>query len=201
MDHTLELTVIEKESEKNKIKLHLGCGKRYIPGFIHVDLADYPHIDYRREISKLPDFSDESADLIYCSHALEYFDRFQALDVLAEWRRVLKRGGVLRLAVPDFEALVEVYLAYRNLNLIHGPLYGRMAVETPNGEKVFYHKTCYDYESLKHLLESCGFVEVHRYLWRNTVHKDHDDFSQAYIPHMDKEHGKLISLNVEAKKP
>ena len=197
----LERIEIEKESEKAKVKLHLGCGKRYIPGFIHIDLADYPHIDYRQEISKLPNFADKSVALIYCSHALEYFDRYEAADVLAEWRRVLKKGGVLRLAVPDFETLAEVYQKYRNLDLIHGPLYGRMAVATPNGEKVFYHKTCYDFESLKHLLEKCDFVDVHRYEWRNTVHKDHDDFSQAYIPHMDKEHGKLISLNVEAKKP
>ncbi len=200
MDLTWERRKIEKESEKT-IKLHLGCGKRYIPGFIHVDLADYPHIDYRREISRLPDFADETADLIYCSHALEYFDRYEAAKVLKEWRRVLKRGGVLRLAVPDFEALVEVYLAHKDLDLIHGPLYGRMPVETPSGEKVFYHKTCYDFEALKRLLESCGFVDVRRYEWRETVHKDHDDFSQAYIPHMDKEHGKLISLNVEARKP
>ena len=28
--------------------------------------------------------------------------------------------------------------------------------------------------------------------------KDYDDYSQAYIPHMDKERGILISLNVEA---
>jgi predicted SAM-dependent methyltransferase len=197
----LERTAIEKESETAHIKLHLGCGKRYIPGFIHVDLADYAHIDYRREISDLSDFASESADLIYCSHALEYFDRFEAAKTLGEWGRVLKKGGVLRLAVPDFEALVDVYLTCKNLDLIHGPLYGRIVVDTPNGAKVFYHKTCYDFESLKRLLESCGFVDIHKYEWQNTEHKDHDDFSQAYIPHMDKAHGKLISLNVEAKKP
>jgi hypothetical protein len=45
-----------------------------------------------------------------------------------------------------------------------------------------------------------GFKNVHRYDWRQTIHKDYDDFSQAYIPHMDKEHGILISLNVEAEK-
>lgn len=197
----MELKEIEKEFEKDKIKLHLGCGKRYIPGFIHVDLADYPHINYRHEISTLPDFANESVDLIYCSHALEYFDRLEATKALTEWRRVLKTGGILRLAVPDFEALVDVYLTHRTLSLIHGPLYGRMVVETPDGEKIFYHKTCYDFVSLKNLLESQGFVDVHRYEWQNTEHKNHDDFSQAYIPHMDKEHGKLISLNIEAKKP
>jgi len=44
-----------------------------------------------------------------------------------------------------------------------------------------------------------GFVHI-RYDWRQTIHKDYDDVSPAYIPHMDKEHGILISLNVEAEK-
>jgi len=46
------------------VKLHLGCGKRYIPGFVHVDLADFPHIDYRSDVRSLPMLKDESADLI-----------------------------------------------------------------------------------------------------------------------------------------
>jgi|GEM_PF-3399702 len=40
-------------TENHKIQLHLGCGKRYIPGFIHVDLSDYPHIDYKHNIKDL----------------------------------------------------------------------------------------------------------------------------------------------------
>lgn len=31
------------------MKIHLGCGKRYIPGFYHVDVVDYPHIDLLHE--------------------------------------------------------------------------------------------------------------------------------------------------------
>ncbi len=183
------------------VNLHLGCGKRYIPGFIHIDLDTFPHIDYQSDIGKLPMIADATVDLIYCCHAFEYFDRQEANDrILPEWRRVLKKGGILRLAVPDFEALVKVYSTYRDLNKIIGPLYGRMAVKTPEGEKFFYHKTVYDFTSLKNLLESSGFTNIHRYDWRNTVHKDYDDFSQAYIPHMDKEHGLLISLNVEGEK-
>lgn len=185
-------------------ELHLGCGKRYIPGFIHVDIADYPHIDYKRDISDLSIFSNESVDLIYCCHALEYFDREEAQQkVLPEWYRVLKCGGILRLAVPDFEAIVKVYLKYKDLDHqgILGPLYGRMAINTPEGERIIYHKTVYDFNSLKKLLESVGFQNVRKYDWRKTIHKDYDDFSQAYIPHMDKEQGILISLNVEAEKP
>lgn len=183
-----------------EIKLHLGCGKKYIPGFIHIDLDDYPHIDYKSDISNLSMFAGDSVDLIYCCHALEYFDREEARKVLKEWHRVLKTGGILRIAVPDFEALIKVYVQYKDLIMILGPLCGRIIIKTPEGEKIVYHKTVYDFKSLKEILESVGFKNVHRYDWRETSHKDYDDFSQAYIPHMDKEHGLLISLNVECEK-
>ena len=180
------------------LQLHLGCGPRRLPGFVHVDLADFEHIDYRHDIAALPMFGDETVDLIYCAHALEYFDRRQVLKVLAEWRRVLKAGGLLRLAVPDFEALAAVYREYGDLNLIIGPLYGRMAVA---GETdAIYHKTVYDFQALAAVLKQAGFSDIRRYDWRRTRHLDYDDFSQAYIPHMDKTNGKLISLNVEARK-
>ena len=36
--------------------------------------------------------------------------------------------------------------------------------------------------------------------WRDTEHSELDDFSQSYLPHMDKDNGKLMSLNIEAVK-
>lgn len=185
-----------------EIKLHLGCGEKCIPGFIHIDLADYPHIDYKRNILDLSIFEDSSVDLVYCCHAAEYFDREEARKVLKEWYRVLKKGGILRVAVPDFEAIVKVYLKYNDLNHrgILGPLYGRMLIKTPEGEKIIYHKTVYDFKSVKEVLGSVGFKNIHRYDWRKTIHKDYDDYSQAYTSHRNKEHGILISLNVEAEK-
>lgn len=179
----------------DKVQLHLGCDKRFLPGFIHIDLAKFKHIDYCHDVRQLPMFDDDSVDLIYASHVLEYFDRIEVREVLGEWHRILKVGGLLRLAVPDFQALIKGYELY-GLDKILGPLYGRMAV----GRKKIYHKTVYDLESLKTVLEECGFGDVHRYDWRETIHKDYDDYSQSYLPHMDKDHGLLISLNLEAVK-
>ena len=142
-------------------------------------------------------FADGSAELVYASHVLEYFDRLEAPRVLREWRRVLAPGGTLRLAVPDFEALAEIYLSRRQLDLVLGPLYGRME----SAEETIYHHTVYDFEALRAVLEEAGFVAVRRYDWRATLHREVDDHSQAYIPHMDKERGKLISLNVECTRP
>lgn len=179
-------------------KLHLGGDKRFIPGFVHIDLADFPHIDYRHDIRSLPMIADASAELIYACHVLEYFDWVEVRDVLKEWKRVLAPGGVLRLAVPDFEALAAVYTRDGDLSKIVGPLYGRWPI--PGSSQTIYHHTVYDFKSMKASLESAGFTNVHRYDWRETIHKDYDDYSQAYIPHLDKEHGVLISLNVEATK-
>ncbi len=145
-------------------------------------------------------FEDGSADLIYCSHGVEYFDRAQAANALREWRRVLKEGGILRLAVPDFQALVAVYGSTGNLDDILGPLFGRMAIRSGDTETFIYHRTVYDYRSLESLCMQAGFRSFRRYDWRETLHKNHDDFSQAYRPHMDKENGLLLSLNVEARK-
>ena len=50
--------------------VNLGCWHRYIPGFVHVDLCDMDHIDYKTSIDDLSMFDDCSASLIYSSHFL-----------------------------------------------------------------------------------------------------------------------------------
>ena len=182
------------------MKLHLGCWHRNIPGFVHIDLCDMPHIDYKSGIDDLSMFENESASLIYSSHSFEYFDRDEAIAVLAEWWRVLKPGGVLRLAVPDFDALIKVYESTSDIAKILGPLYGQMKIKTNTGEVSLYHKTVYNFNSLSKILLSNGFSNVKRYRWQETIHKSYDDHSQAYFPHMDKENGLLLSLNVEGVK-
>ena len=45
-----------------------------------------------------------------------------------------------------------------------------------------------------------GFSDIQEWDWRKVDHGHIDDYSQAYLPHMDKENGLLMSLNIEAKK-
>lgn len=183
-----------------KVYLNLGCWHREIPGWIHVDLCDMPHIDFKSNINDLNMFNDNSVDLIYSSHSFEYFDVKEAPNVLKEWNRVLKPGGILRLAVPDFDSLIKLYDLTGDINTILGPLFGRMKIETESSETMLYHKTTYTLKSIKKLLEANGFKNIHKYDWKETIHKDYDDHSQAYYPHMDKENGLLLSLNIEASK-
>ncbi len=69
------------------MKLHLGCGKRYLEGYIHVDIAEFEHIDYQLPIDDLSTFKDNTVEEIYASHVLEYFDRNDVINVLTEWKR------------------------------------------------------------------------------------------------------------------
>ena len=90
-------------------KLHLGCGSVFIPGFTHVDVAEYDHVDYLQDVRDLSFIPENSAELVYSSHVLEHFGRWEVGDIIKEWYRVISPDGILRLAVPDFAACAKLY--------------------------------------------------------------------------------------------
>src|SRR5690606_32154269 len=65
------------------------------------------HVDrcriVRADITRLP-FADQTCEALWCSHCLEH--ALNPLDVLAEWRRVLRPGGLLCVIVPPFKTQV-----------------------------------------------------------------------------------------------
>ena len=178
------------------VKINMGCGWRnFGKDWIHIDGGDYNHLDYY-DITKL-NFEDNCIDLIYASHVIEYFDRDEVIELLKEWKRVLVDKGTLRIAVPDFFQISKLYSDKKYpLDNFVGPLYGKMKMK----EQLIYHKTVYDFISLKRLLSDIEFKKIHQFDWRETEHSIYDDHSQAYLPHMDKDSGVLISLNVECIK-
>lgn len=182
----------------SSLRLHLGCGKRYIPGFTHIDRADFPHIDHKQDIRRLANFADGAAELIYACQVIDYFDREELPDVLAEWRRVLMPGGILRLSAPNFATLARLYQAGLSLDWMLGTMYGKWPDATGGW---IYKKTTFDEASLTKVLDEAGFVGIEHWDWRQTDHAAYDDFSQAYFPHMEKERGILWNLNMQARKP
>jgi len=179
-------------------KLHLGCGKRFLKGYTHVDLDKFQHIDIVADISDLHMIPNESVDEIYCSHAFEYFDRYAAQGVLREWHRILAFNGWLFLVVPDFDQLCKVYSATGELGDILGPLFGRWNVN----DTFAYHKTVYNRHDLTKLLVRSGFHEIEEFSvvdFLSAIDPKYDDHSLAFFPHLDRS-GIQISLALKAKK-
>lgn len=176
------------------MKLHIGCGKTYLPpqeGWINHDLFESVKADVYAEISSLP-FPPNTFTLIYASHVLEHCHRHCLMATLTHWRYLLKPGGVLRIAVPDFEAISRYYERTRDLKPLMGLLYGGQ--NHPKNS----HCLTFDETTLSTALLKAGFSGIQRWDWRKTDHSQFDDYSQCYLPHMDKEHGECMSLNLEA---
>lgn len=183
---------------KKGVKLHLGCGPKYIKGYYHIDIADDDHIDHQGKVEQLDFIPDNSVELIYACHVLEHFGRYEVKDVLREWYRTLEHGGILRLAVPNFAAVVQMYSSEGLQDGMSG-LVGLVC----GGQRNFYqfHKMIFDEPLLTSFLTSVGFEQIRHWDWRVTEHSHIDDYSQAYLPHLDKQSGQLMSLNIEATKP
>ncbi len=178
------------------MKLHIGCGFRNLPGYKHFDIRKLDeHIDYVGSAQDLSQFPDGSIEEIYACHLLEHFGRNQVNEVLKEWYRVICPGnGQIRIAVPDFGAVVEEYRNTHDLFPLLGLLYGGQDYDFN------FHYVTFDFDSLRKRLEDVGFVDVRRYDWKEFLPKEYDDCSRAYLPHMDFENGRLMSLNVVARK-
>jgi len=176
------------------MKLHIGCGKKYLPGYKHLDVIDYKHVDYVCDARHLVMIENETVSEIYACHILEHVERNEVPEVLREWNRVMKSGGTIRIAVPDFGAVVEEYLENRDLKCFQGLLYGGQTYDYN------FHHVAFDEGVLQTRLEEAGFCGVHKYNWREFLPEGYDDYSRAYLPHMDFEHGRLMSLNLLATK-
>lgn len=90
--------------------LNLGCGQRFHPAWTNVDLAPAHTSIGRCDVTQPLPFEDGAFDAVYHSHLLEHLPHAQALPFLQECRRILKPGGVLRLAIPNLEAIARLYL-------------------------------------------------------------------------------------------
>lgn len=91
------------------MKLHLGCGQKYLEGYVNIDFPSSKHTLFTKSIAdKYADitrlhYPKNSIEVIRLHHVFEHFSRPVALALLASWWSWLKIDGTMRIEVPDFD--------------------------------------------------------------------------------------------------
>ena len=184
------------------LKLHLGCAGTVVPGWENIDkspsvyLARFPRLRLilhragvigdaqargfppgiiHADVSRRLPYAGGSVAHVYSSHLIEHLSRPQALDFVRECRRVLRPGGIMRVATPDLEAIVETYMTadgatdgqqtradamMEQLGMFHELEASRVQRLIHRVASASYHQWLYDSESLIRLLTKGGFGET-----------------------------------------
>ena len=90
-------------------RLNWGCGGHTAPGWINADVKEGGGIDLTCDVLKGLPLETGSVDYAVSIHALPEIHYNDQVPVLAELKRVLRPGGVLRLALPDLLKGVRAY--------------------------------------------------------------------------------------------
>jgi predicted SAM-dependent methyltransferase len=154
------------------LKLNLGSGKQKLKGYENIDLMDgknaYPL-----------QYNSETVDEIRASHILEHFGKNEVPHVLKNWVDKLRPGGVLKIAVPDFDKIALAYVKQEKQQ--HSPDSYILGGQTDEND---FHKSMYNKTILTKYFELCGLTDIQ--IWKSEIQ------DCASLP---------ISLNIRGTKP
>ena len=144
------------------VRLNVGCGGRKVPGFTGVDaVAERTAAEIVARADNIP-LPDQSVEEIMAIHLWEHFFRWECDTVIAEWKRLLKPGGVLTLELPNLKKCCENILSGRMEGgkhpdqLSYWGLYG----DPRKGDQFMAHRWGWTPESLKSFLAEHGFTKI-----------------------------------------
>lgn len=186
---------------RNDLSLNIGSGGRGLPDWVNIELTPMRDTTLCLDMRRPMPLADGSVGRILAEHVVEHMDfRADVPEAFQEWHRLLKKGGVLRIVVPDARRFLEAYVLgdpaiWRDLGWdvddlpddIFTPMHVINHIFHQSGEHLF----AYDFETLDWALRQAGFSIVKQMSFR----RSHDP--QLAI---DQENHAPYSLYVEAIK-
>lgn len=210
-EHTSRQMQALSIAEGSPLKLHLGSADKRIAGWVNIDI--HP-AELSLNIARPLPFEDRTVDFVYSAHTFEHLPYpDEAHRHLKDILRVLKRGGVARLVVPDIEALARAYVSGASdvFAAISGRVRDGAAFEAAPLEQFlayagapvrvrdrwYDHKFGYDFSSLSAMFTRVGFQQVKRCSFMGSEYRELqiDDRSAGATISVG---GECLSLFIEA---
>jgi predicted SAM-dependent methyltransferase len=176
-------------------RLHLGCGKRHVPGWLNVDVYG-SELDLDLACGRLP-FPDRSFSAVVSQQVIEHlWLDTELLLLLRELKRVCKEGAEVWLACPDMDKVCEAYCADRGKSLIDDrqqrwPAFQLDAPPQQIINVLFHqqgqHKNLFDFQLLQWALQRAGFASCTRHNEQDLLDRfpefpvRGDDYTSLYV--------------------
>lgn len=162
------------------IMLNIGCGTDYKDGWINIDNNSDDNIeklDLNWDLRNPLPFAENSVDFIFNEHFFEHLTVEEGQVVMKDLLRVLKPGGVIRIAMPDLEGVVH---NYTSVPLDKDPVikefkfdFVQTRAEWMNMSFRWWgHKWLYDWEELQRRLKQAGYTKIKRCKLRTSAHAE-----------------------------
>lgn len=169
-------------------KLQIGCGFHLLEDWLNTDYLPVNYEAIMLDATKSFPFPDNSFDYIYSEHMIEHISFTNGLYMLAECFRIMKPGGTIRIATPDFQFLIDLYQNNQSLSPIQDKYLSwmrdwmnqRTVNSAPYKGSIFIinnfvrdwgHEFIYDEASLAFALENAGFAHVKRTALNDSEHE------------------------------
>jgi SAM-dependent methyltransferase len=151
-----------RRRKSGPLHLHLGCGPKYLPGFLNIDANPRRKVDLWLDVRCGLPFKSGSVDSIYTTHMLEHLYSDELERLLKECRRVLRPAGGMRIIVPNLTSAIRAFQSnspewFGSYPQNFTSLGGRFS------NFIFcagQHRTAFDFTYFDEILRGAGFARV-----------------------------------------
>lgn len=162
------------------VKLNVGCGTDYKDGWINIDNNSDENIeklDLNWDLRFPLPFGDNSVDFIFNEHFIEHLTVEEGQSAIKDLMRVLRPGGVMRIATPDLQGSIYYY---NNVEIEDDPTikeFQLFHIKT-KAERInisfrsWGHKWLYDWDELERRLEEAGCTKIKRCKLHKSKHSE-----------------------------
>lgn len=170
-------------------KLHIGCGHHRLSGWVNMDLFATPATDVLWNVMNPLPFADESCQYIFHEHLLEHFSREEGKSVLKECHRLLSREGVLRIAMPGLDEILENCAdeKWRTVFTEHMGIAKTRSEYINTLFRAWGHQWIYDFDELSASLREAGFDHICKVKWGES-----DNENLRHLEHRGRDSSTLI---------